>query len=301
MSQTHIAIYGRAFNASVNPYVEQLFTYLAQKNVRISIHQEFYEFLQTTCLCPDNLPVFHSHNDFPKDVDFMLSLGGDGTMLAAVSIVRDTHIPIAGINFGRLGFLANIPKTEIDQALDQILAGKYSTQERALLSVSAKDIDLFEGENFALNDITVFRFDTSSMITIDAQLDGELLNSYWSDGLIIATPTGSTAYSLSCGGPIMMPGSGNFVITPISPHNLDIDLFEGENFALNDITVFRFDTSSMITIDAQLDGELLNSYWSDGLIIATPTGSTAYSLSCGGPIMMPGSGNFVITPISPHN
>lgn len=222
MSQTHIAIYGRAFNASVNPYVEQLFTYLSQKNVRISIHQEFYEFLQTTCLCPDNLPVFHSHNDFPKDVDFMLSLGGDGTMLAAVSIVRDTHIPIAGINFGRLGFLANIPKTEIDQALDQILAGKYSTQERALLSVSAKDIDLFEGENFALNDITVFRFDTSSMITIDAQLDGELLNSYWSDGLIIATPTGSTAYSLSCGGPIMMPGSGNFVITPISPHNLNV-------------------------------------------------------------------------------
>lgn len=152
----------------------------------------------------------------------MLSLGGDGTMLAAVSIVRDSDIPIAGINFGRLGFLANIPKTDIQQAMDQILAGNYSTQERALLSVSATDTELFGGENFALNDITVFRFDTSSMITIDAQLDGELLNSYWSDGLIIATPTGSTAYSLSCGGPIMMPGSGNFVITPISPHNLNV-------------------------------------------------------------------------------
>lgn len=222
MSQTHIAIYGRVFNASVNPYVEQLFTYLAEKNARISIHQEFYEFLQTTCLCPPNLPVFHTHHDFPKDVDFMLSLGGDGTMLAAVSIVRDSDIPIAGINFGRLGFLANIPKTDIQQAMDQILAGNYSTQERALLSVSATDTELFGGENFALNDITVFRFDTSSMITIDAQLDGELLNSYWSDGLIIATPTGSTAYSLSCGGPIMMPGSGNFVITPISPHNLNV-------------------------------------------------------------------------------
>jgi NAD+ kinase len=143
-------------------------------------------------------------------------------MLSAVSIVRDSNIPIAGINFGRLGFLANIPKTEIEDALQQILDGNYHTQERALLSVSAKDSTLFDGENFALNDITVLRFDSSSMMTVNARLHGELLNSYWSDGLIIATPTGSTAYSLSCGGPIMMPGSGNFVITPISPHNLNV-------------------------------------------------------------------------------
>lgn len=222
MSQTHIAIYGRVFNASVNPYVEQLFDYLQQKDVKISIHQDFYDFLKTICLCPEGLHTFHSYQDFPKEVDFMLSLGGDGTMLSAVSIVRDTNIPIAGINFGRLGFLANIPKTEIKNALDQILANQYHTQERVLLSVKAKDTILFDGENFALNDITVFRFDSSSMITIDAELNGELLNSYWSDGLIIATPTGSTAYSLSCGGPIIMPGSGNFVITPISPHNLNV-------------------------------------------------------------------------------
>ena len=222
MSQTHIAIYGRPFNASVNTYVEQLFEYLRQKDIKISIHQEFYDFLKTICLCPKELPTFHSYHDFPREVDFMLSLGGDGTMLSAVSIVRDTNIPIAGINFGRLGFLANIPKTEISSALDQILADQYHIQERALLAVSAKDTVLFDGENFALNDITVFRFDSSSMITIEAELNGELLNSYWSDGLIIATPTGSTAYSLSCGGPIIMPSSTNFVITPISPHNLNV-------------------------------------------------------------------------------
>jgi len=149
-------------------------------------------------------------------------MGGDGTMLAAVSIIRDSGIPIAGINFGRLGFLANIQKNDIEKALAEILSGNYSIQPRALLSVETADSDLFQGENFALNDITVFRYDTSSMITVDAKINKELLNSYWADGLIIATPTGSTAYSLSCGGPIIMPGSGNFVITPISPHNLNV-------------------------------------------------------------------------------
>ncbi len=222
MNPTRIAIYGRVFNSSVNPFVEDLFNYLQVRNVDICIYKEFYDFLKTMGPCPEGLPTFQSYEDFPRDVDFMLSLGGDGTMLSTVSIVRDTNIPIAGINFGRLGFLANIPKTEIQKALDQIFANKYHIQKRALLTVEAEGKTLFEKENFALNDISVFRFDSSSMITIHAKLNGEELNSYWSDGLIIATPTGSTAYSLSCGGPIMMPGSGNFVITPISPHNLNV-------------------------------------------------------------------------------
>ncbi len=222
MNPTRIAIYGRFFNTSVNPFVGSLFDYLKSKHIDVCIHYEFYEFLKASGPCPMDLPTFRSYEDFPKDVDLMLSLGGDGTMLSAVSIVRDSNIPIAGINFGRLGFLANIPKTEIQEALEQIFAGRYHIQKRALLTVEAEGRTLFHGENFALNDITVFRFDSSSMITIDARLDGELLNSYWSDGLIIATPTGSTAYSLSCGGPIIMPGSGNFVITPISPHNLNV-------------------------------------------------------------------------------
>lgn len=222
MSSIAIAVYGRAFNASVNTFVEELFTFLAEKEIDIYLYEDFYTFLKAHISCPDGLKTFTSYADLPTHINFMLSLGGDGTMLSAVSIIKDTGIPIAGINFGRLGFLANIQKTEIKEALQKILNGEYAIQSRALLAVEAEGLDLFGGENFALNDITVFRFDTSSMITINTSINGELLNSYWADGLIIATPTGSTAYSLSCGGPIIMPGSGNFVITPISPHNLNV-------------------------------------------------------------------------------
>lgn len=233
MEQTKIAIFGRIFNSTVIPYVHHLFDYLLQRNIQISVHAEFYDFLSKNNFSSQNLETFTNHEDLPKDISFMLSLGGDGTMLAAVSIIRDSGIPIAGINFGRLGFLANIQKTEMETALNQILNKQFHIQKRALLSVESNHKTLFNGENFALNDITVFRFDSSSMITIDAKLDDELLNSYWADGLIIATPTGSTAYSLSCGGPIIMPGSGNFVITPISPHNLNVrPIVVSENMTL---------------------------------------------------------------------
>jgi len=217
-----IAIYGREFNPSVLPFVQQLFDFLKRKEIGIYIYQDFYSFLQSQFPCQEDLPTFTSHGDLPTDVEFMLSLGGDGTMLSAVSIIQDSGLPIAGINFGRLGFLATINKTELEDSLSQIINKSYTLQKRALLTVEADDISLFNGRNFALNDITVFRYDSSAMITVNAHINGELLNAYWADGLIIATPTGSTAYSLSCGGPIIMPGSGNFVITPISPHNLNV-------------------------------------------------------------------------------
>lgn len=233
MEQTKIAIFGRIFNSTVIPYVDYLFNYLTQRNILISVHVEFYDFLLKNNFSSQHSETFTNHQDLPKDISFLLSLGGDGTMLAAVSIIRDSGIPIAGINFGRLGFLANIQKNEMESALDQILNKQFQIQKRALLSVESSHKDLFNGENFALNDITVFRFDSSSMITIDAKIDDEFLNSYWADGLIIATPTGSTAYSLSCGGPIIMPGSGNFVITPISPHNLNVrPIVVSENMTL---------------------------------------------------------------------
>lgn len=234
MEQTKIAIFGRVFNSTVIPYVDHLFSYLNQRNIQIAVHIEFYDFLSKNNFNRQNLETFTNHEDLPKDVSFMLSLGGDGTMLAAVSVIKDSGIPIAGINFGRLGFLANIQKGEMENAIDQILNKKFHIQKRALLSVESSNRVLFQGENFALNDITVFRYDSSSMITIDAKIDDELLNSYWADGLIIATPTGSTAYSLSCGGPIIMPGSGNFVITPISPHNLNVrPIVVSENMTLH--------------------------------------------------------------------
>ena len=222
MEHLKIAVFGRVFNASITPYIEQLFEYLEKRNIEVVVHQEFYDYMLQNTSYSNHLKTFSSHLDLPKDISFLLSLGGDGTMLAAVSIIRDSGIPIAGINFGRLGFLAHIQKNEVEAALNAIINKEYKIQKRALLQVTSPQKDLFGGDNFALNDITVFRFDSSAMITVDATLDGELLNSYWADGLIIATPTGSTAYSLSCGGPIIMPGSGNFVITPISPHNLNV-------------------------------------------------------------------------------
>ncbi|MBE8715398.1 NAD kinase [Sphingobacterium hungaricum] len=222
MKKKAIAIYGREFNSSVLPYVEQVFDFLEKNDVEVFIYSNFHAFLINQFGFSANCATYTCHEDLPKDVLFVLSLGGDGTMLSAVSIIKDTGIPIAGINFGRLGFLATINKIEIEEALTQILNKEYQLQPRSLLNVESSSGSLFEGNHFALNDMTVFRYDSSSMITIHVKINGEVLNSYWADGLIIATPTGSTAYSLSCGGPIIMPGSGNFVITPISPHNLNV-------------------------------------------------------------------------------
>jgi len=223
MQRHSIAIYGREFNASVLPYVAQLFAYLKERNVLVYIHSDFCGFLKGRVDLPEGALPYGRHGELPVDISFLLSLGGDGTMLSAVAQVHDSGIPIAGLNFGRLGFLASIHKTEIVRALDDIFAGNYTLQPRTLLQVDiAGGERIFGDNNFALNDITVFRHDTSAMITVNAVLNGELLNAYWADGLIVATPTGSTAYSLSCGGPIIMPGSNNFVITPISPHNLNV-------------------------------------------------------------------------------
>lgn len=218
-----IAIYGREFQPSVIPYVQHLFDSLTARGAELWIYGEFHEFLnQQYVICPQQLNTYSAKEGLPRDVGFMLSLGGDGTMLAAVAIVGDSGIPVAGINFGRLGFLADISKDDIDAAMDAILRGDYDIQERTLVSVESEQTELFDGNHFALNDVTLFKSDSSAMITINAHINGELLNAYWADGIIVATPTGSTAYSLSCGGPILMPGSGNFVITPISPHNLNV-------------------------------------------------------------------------------
>jgi NAD+ kinase len=217
-----IAIYGREFQATVSNYVSHLFELLKDKKVEIWVYDEFKEFLNEKYGIALNSNTFSSVKDLPTDIKFMLSLGGDGTMLAAVSILRDSNIPITGINLGRLGFLASINKDNIEEALVSLLSDEYTIEKRTLLAVEADSSTLFNGSSFALNDITLIKRDTSSMITLNVFLNGELLNEYWADGLIIATPTGSTAYSLSCGGPIISPGSGNFVITPISPHNLNV-------------------------------------------------------------------------------
>jgi NAD+ kinase len=216
-----IGIYGRQFNNSVLPYIQQVFDCLVECNVEVLVYKDFYDFVQDKLFLPKQFKSFQSHDDIKNIVDVMISLGGDGTMLDTVAIVRDAGIPMIGINFGRLGFLASINKEGIKYAIDAIIEKKFTLDTRSLLKIETNQ-KLFGELNFALNDLTIHKRDTSAMILIHCYLNGEFLNSYWADGLIVATPTGSTAYSLSCGGPIILPRSGNFVITPISPHNLNV-------------------------------------------------------------------------------
>ena len=216
-----IAIYGREFNDSVLPFVQQVFNALSLYKIEIVVFSKFHNFIKNKVTLPTNTTTFSGHQDLLDKGDVLLSLGGDGTLLDTLSLVRDSQIPVIGINFGRLGFLASINKNEIDTAIDALVKGEYSLDKRGILSLESKS-NLFNDENFALNDITIHRRDNSAMMIIHAYMNGEFVNSYWADGLIIATPTGSTAYSLSCGGPIILPNAQNFVITPIAPHNLNV-------------------------------------------------------------------------------
>jgi NAD+ kinase len=216
-----IAIYGRDFNDSVLPFVQEVFDALAIHKIEISVYLKFFDFIKNKVALPNNLTTFSKHQELIIRTDVLLSLGGDGTLLDTLSLVQNSNIPVIGINFGRLGFLASINKNEIKNAIQALVKGEYSLDKRSILNLESKN-NLFKDENFALNDITIHRRDNSAMMIIHAYMNGEFVNSYWADGLIIATPTGSTAYSLSCGGPIILPSAQNFVITPIAPHNLNV-------------------------------------------------------------------------------
>ena len=217
-----IAIYGRQFNNSVLPYVQLVFDTLSKFEVELFISDQYNQFISGKIFFPKDVHIFRNYDDLVSGkIDVMISLGGDGTMLDTVSLIRDSLIPIIGINFGRLGFLASINKDDIKSAITSLFNKEFTLDDRALLSVES-DLNLFGDENFALNDVTIHKRDTSAMMIIHAYLNGDFLNSYWADGLILATPTGSTAYSMSCGGPIVFPRSGNMVVTPIAPHNLNV-------------------------------------------------------------------------------
>ncbi|HSH64425.1 MAG TPA: NAD(+)/NADH kinase, partial [Bacteroidia bacterium] len=193
-----IAIYGRPTKDNISEHIQFLFTKLSECKVEILVYKPFYQFISRELKLPSAIGTFSSSVDLKKEVDYMLSLGGDGTFLETLIYVRDSGIPILGINTGRLGFLANVAKTEINAAIDSLFQKKYTIDVRTLLSLSAPD-NLFGDVNYALNELTVMKKDSSAMVTVTAYINGEYLNSYFADGLIISTPTGSTAYSLSCG------------------------------------------------------------------------------------------------------
>lgn len=216
-----IAIFGKQFSNLFRNSCSNLFRKLHQHDTEIIIYKPFYEFLVGNIDVKPKVDGYFETKEDLKDIDLFLSIGGDGTILEAVTFVRDSCIPIVGINSGRLGFLADIAQEEIDTAIDHIFARNYKTSTLDLLQLHT-DNNLFGDMNFALNELAVHRRDSASMITIHAYLNGEFLNSYWADGLIVATAVGSTAYSLSVGGPIIHPKSQSLVITPIAPHNLTV-------------------------------------------------------------------------------
>jgi NAD+ kinase len=217
-----VAIYGQYYQNDTRPIIRDIFVFFNENKVELVIEEKFLEILYKEEILKKEYKTFASYKELDSSFEVLLSIGGDGTILRAATFVRDSGIPILGINAGRLGFLATVPKDNIQEFLQLILDKKYSISKRTLLSLesSTKNEEL-EEINFALNEITVSRKDTTSMITVETALNGEYLNSYWADGLIVATPTGSTGYSLSCGGPVLTPDVKSLVITPIAPHNLN--------------------------------------------------------------------------------
>jgi NAD+ kinase len=215
-----VAIFGQYYQNDTRPIIKDIFVFFNRNNVELVIEEKFLEILYKEEIVGKKYNTFASHKDLDSSFNILISIGGDGTILRAATFVRNSGIPILGVNAGRLGFLAKVSKENIESFLQVVLEKKYTLSERTLLSLESNP-SLPDSEiNFAMNEITVSRKDTTSMVTIETSLNGEYLNSYWADGLIISTPTGSTGYSLSCGGPILTPDVKALVITPIAPHNL---------------------------------------------------------------------------------
>jgi len=215
-----VALYNRTFAEQDVPLLLNILKMLEQHKLQLVFYKEFYERLQPHVSFDSTPRLFTGKRDLPPNTDMLFSLGGDGTMLDAVCFVGNSNIPLIGVNLGRLGFLAAIPEEEVGEAILSLVRGSYTLEKRTLLHLDSS-IPLFNGSPFALNEFTIHRQDTSSMIKIHTYLNGEFLNTYWADGLIVATPTGSTGYSLSCGGPVVFPQTSSFVITPVAPHNLN--------------------------------------------------------------------------------
>jgi NAD+ kinase len=245
-----IAIYNRNFDASDVPLFELLFREAAIKEFSLILYYRIAEELKDTIALPDKFTTFGNGVDLPNDIDFILSLGGDGTILDTVCFVGNRNIPILGINLGNLGFLAATLETEIPFALECLERDKYQIDERTLLHLDSKK-EVFAQNPFALNDFSIQRKDSNALVKIHTYLNGAFLCTYLSDGLIVSTPTGSTGYNLSCGGPIMTPQTNSFIITPVAPHNLNV-----RPMVIPDSTIVSFEVEGrakefLCTLDAR--------------------------------------------------
>ncbi len=215
-----IAIHGKAFQEDIKPTIKQLFKLLNKEQCVLEISSEYVVQLKNQNCLPGNFETYLSSKG-PNNPDFVLSIGGDGTLLETLTHVREKEYPILGINTGRLGFLATVSPNQVEQALEQLFKGNFSIEDRTLVKVQSPE-NIFPDVQVGLNEVGIMKTDSSSMIVIKAFLNGDYLNTYWADGLIVSTATGSTGYSLSVGGPLVMPTSENFIIAPMSPHNLNV-------------------------------------------------------------------------------
>lgn len=247
-----VAIYGQAYQDGALDYVLELLDELHKVAADISIEEDFYKLLRSK-RSTDSYATFSENQGLDPSFDMFVSFGGDGTILRATTLVRDLGIPIVGVNTGRLGFLSTFKKEDVRKVVQEFVKGDYAIVERSLVTVGAsKPIPEFGRLNFALNEVTVSRKDTTSMITVETYLNNEYLTSYWADGLIISTPTGSTGYSLSCGGPVIVPTAKSLVLTPIAPHNLN-----ARPLVISDDTTIRLKVSGreenhLVSLDSRI-------------------------------------------------
>ena len=216
-----IALFGTPCSDQFTKYIQHLVSRIESEGITLLVYDDYLSFLTKKVKFKNPPQVFDSYDSLKNNADFLFSIGGDGTLLGSVTLVRDSNIPILGINTGRLGFISSVSTDQIESAINDVINSNFHIKSRTLLTLETEN-NLFGNVNFALNEVAIVKQDTSSMIRIDAFIDEEFLNSYWADGLVIASPTGSTGYSLSCGGPIITPGTKNIIITPIAPHNLNV-------------------------------------------------------------------------------
>lgn len=251
-----VLVYGRQYKPVDLPYIQAVFNALAEKGINTYVYTPYLRDIEAHVQFKGPHAAFEDHRAFKVHrIDFVITLGGDGTMLHALTVIRDACVPMLGINLGRMGFLAGIEKDMIEKSITKLSNGQYTIEERSMLFLESHP-HLFGDIPFALNDCTILKRDTSSMIVIHVYLNGEYLNSYWADGIIIATPTGSTGYSLSCGGPVIFPNSGNLVLTPVAPHNLNV-----RPLVISDTSVISFEIEGradnfICTLDSRF--ELIN-------------------------------------------
>lgn len=247
-----IAVYGNQINRESLPHLKEMYQVLNNDKVTMVVYRPLLELIRKECDWLNDAKDFSDYQSLIRHKpQFIITLGGDGTILKASTIIADSGIPVLGVNTGRLGFLANVQKEKVGEAAKKLISGEFRIRERNLLQVTTSEGDILQ-PNFALNELTISRKETTSMITVHAYINDEYLNSYWADGLIVATPTGSTGYSLSCGGPIIMPGSENFVITPIAPHNLNMRPFVIPNHFKIRLRVESREDSYLATLDSRL-------------------------------------------------